>query len=127
MKFFKASPSVRLFLLVVGSVIWGGIALTGFNVVHWLLYVSGVSSLCGGDRVLPGDDDFALAHARKYRRLGALVKQRQQPPQNRWPIPRANDHGAVNCPDAGSAGSVLTYCFKAICSTPYTCVPGVSA
>ena len=39
MKFFKASPSVRLFLFVVGSVIWGGIALTGFNVVHWLLYV----------------------------------------------------------------------------------------
>ncbi len=42
MKFFKASPSVRLFLLVVGSVIWGGIALTGFHVVHWLLYVPAV-------------------------------------------------------------------------------------
>lgn len=39
MKFFKASPSVRLFLLIVGSVIWGGIALSGFNNVHWLLYV----------------------------------------------------------------------------------------
>ena len=42
MKFFKASPSVRLFLLVVGSVIWGGIALTGFQVVSWLLYVPAV-------------------------------------------------------------------------------------
>ena len=39
MKFFKASLAVRLFLLVVGSVIWGGIALTGFQIVHWLLYV----------------------------------------------------------------------------------------
>ena len=42
MKFFKASPSVRLFLFVVGSVIWGGIALTGFNAVHWLLYVPAI-------------------------------------------------------------------------------------
>lgn len=42
MKFFKASPSVRLFLFVVSSVIWGGIALTGFDVVHWLLYVPAV-------------------------------------------------------------------------------------
>ena len=39
MKFFKSSPSVRLFLFIVGSVIWGGIALTGFGSVHWLLYV----------------------------------------------------------------------------------------
>lgn len=42
MKFFKASPSVRLFLFVVGSVIWGGIALTGFATAHWLLYVPAV-------------------------------------------------------------------------------------
>lgn len=42
MTFFKASPSVRLFLFVVGSVIWGGIALTGFSVVHWLLFVPAV-------------------------------------------------------------------------------------
>ena len=42
MQFFKASPSVRLFLFVVGSVIWGGIALTGFQQVHWLLYVPAV-------------------------------------------------------------------------------------
>lgn len=39
MQYFKASPSVRLFLLVVGLVIWGGIALTGFQQVHWLLYL----------------------------------------------------------------------------------------
>lgn len=42
MKFFKASPAVRLFLLVVGAVIWGGIALTGFQQAHWLLYVPAV-------------------------------------------------------------------------------------
>ena len=42
MKFFKASASVRLFLLIVGLVIWGGIALTGFSVVHWLLYLPAV-------------------------------------------------------------------------------------
>lgn len=42
MHFFKASKSVRLFLFVVGSVIWGGIALTGFQQVHWLLYVPAV-------------------------------------------------------------------------------------
>ena len=42
MNSFKASKSVRLFLFVVGSVIWGGIALTGFQQVHWLLYVPAV-------------------------------------------------------------------------------------
>lgn len=39
MQFSKSSPSVRLFLFIVGAVIWGGIALTGFATVHWLLYV----------------------------------------------------------------------------------------
>ena len=42
MQFSKASPAVRLFLLIVGAVIWGGIALTGFHVVHWLLYLPAV-------------------------------------------------------------------------------------
>ena len=42
MQFFKASPSVRLFLFAVGSVIWGGIVLTGVSVVHWLLFVPAV-------------------------------------------------------------------------------------
>ena len=39
MQYFKANSSVRLFLLVVGLTIWGGIALTGFQQVHWLLYL----------------------------------------------------------------------------------------
>jgi len=39
MQFSKSSPSVRLFLFIVGAIIWGGIALTGFAAVHWLLYV----------------------------------------------------------------------------------------
>lgn len=42
MHFFKAGPAMRLFLLIVGAVIWGGIALTGFQVVHWLLYIPAV-------------------------------------------------------------------------------------
>lgn len=55
MQYFKASPAVRLFLFVVGSVIWAGIALTGFYAVHWLLYVpasffilAAVSGFCPG-------------------------------------------------------------------------------
>jgi len=55
MQYFKASPAVRLFLFFVGSVIWGGIALSGFYEVHWLLYVpatffifAAVSGFCPG-------------------------------------------------------------------------------
>ena len=55
MEFFKASPSVRLFLFFVGATIWAGIALTGFMEVHWLLYVpavflvlAAVSGICPG-------------------------------------------------------------------------------
>lgn len=36
---FKASPAIRLFFAVVASIILLGIWLTGFNTVHWLLYV----------------------------------------------------------------------------------------
>jgi len=39
MKDWMISPAIRLFLLVVGSVLWLGIWLTGFSQVHWLLYV----------------------------------------------------------------------------------------
>jgi hypothetical protein len=39
MNIFRASPSVRLFFLVVSTNIWLGIALTGFGVAHWWLYV----------------------------------------------------------------------------------------
>ncbi len=39
MQFSKSSPSVRLFLFIVWAIIWGGIALTGLESVHWLLYV----------------------------------------------------------------------------------------
>lgn len=42
MQHFKASPAVRLFLLVVSAVLWGGITLTGFQQVHWLLYIPAV-------------------------------------------------------------------------------------
>ncbi|MBF0470974.1 MAG: hypothetical protein HQL48_06325 [Gammaproteobacteria bacterium] len=36
---YKISNSMRLFFLVSASFIWGGIALTGFTTVHWLLYL----------------------------------------------------------------------------------------
>jgi hypothetical protein len=42
MRKYLIGKSMRLFLFVVGSVIWAGIWLTGFAVVHWLLYVPAV-------------------------------------------------------------------------------------
>lgn len=38
----KISRAMRLFFAVSGSIIWFGIWLTGFTVVHWLLYVPAV-------------------------------------------------------------------------------------
>jgi len=34
--------SMRFFFLVTGSVIWAGIWLTGFAIVHWLLYLPAI-------------------------------------------------------------------------------------
>ena len=42
MKQFMLGKSMRFFFLFGGSVIWSGIWLTGFSVVHWLLYVPAV-------------------------------------------------------------------------------------
>jgi hypothetical protein len=51
----KISAAMRFFFLVVGSVILLGIWLTGFNTVHWLLYVpvvffyfAAVTGICPG-------------------------------------------------------------------------------
>jgi len=51
----KISAAMRFFFLVVGSVVLLGIWLTGFNVVHWLLYVpvvffyfAAVTGICPG-------------------------------------------------------------------------------
>jgi hypothetical protein len=38
----KVGTAMRFFLLVVSAVIWAGIALSGFQQVHWLLYVPAV-------------------------------------------------------------------------------------
>ena len=38
----KISSAMRFFFLVIGSVILLGIWLTGFDTVHWLLYVPAV-------------------------------------------------------------------------------------
>ena len=55
MKNFMIGAPMRLFLFVVGAVIWGGIFLTGFKVVHWLLYIpaiffifAAVTGICPG-------------------------------------------------------------------------------
>ena len=49
------SAAMRFFFLVVGSVVLLGIWLTGFNVVHWLLYVpvaffyfAAITGICPG-------------------------------------------------------------------------------
>ena len=39
MQKLKVGSSLRFFFMVAGSVLWLGIWLTGFGVVHWLLYV----------------------------------------------------------------------------------------
>lgn len=42
MSYFKSSPAVRLFFMVVSLNIWLGIWLTGFGVAHWWLYIPAV-------------------------------------------------------------------------------------
>ena len=38
----KIDKPMRFFLLVAASVIWLGIWLTGFSIVHWVLYIPAV-------------------------------------------------------------------------------------
>ncbi len=52
---FKIGMAMRFFLLVMAGVILLGIWLTGFNTVHWVLYlpvaffmVAAVTGLCPG-------------------------------------------------------------------------------
>ena len=42
MQLLMIGKSMRFFFLFSGTVIWAGIWLTGFSVVHWLLYVPAV-------------------------------------------------------------------------------------
>ncbi|MBJ6611783.1 MAG: hypothetical protein JG718_15600 [Candidatus Thiothrix moscowensis] len=42
MKKYMTSNTMRFFFLFAASVIWMGLWLTGFSVVHWLLYVPAV-------------------------------------------------------------------------------------
>jgi hypothetical protein len=51
----KISAAMRFFFAVMGSVVLLGIWLTGFNIVHWLLYVpvvffyfAAVTGICPG-------------------------------------------------------------------------------
>jgi hypothetical protein len=42
MKDYLISRSMRFFFLVSGGILWSGLWLTGFDQVHWLLYVPAV-------------------------------------------------------------------------------------
>ncbi len=42
MKNIQISKSMRFFFLVSGVIIWLGIYLTGFNIVHWLMFFPAV-------------------------------------------------------------------------------------
>ncbi|MCB1733969.1 MAG: hypothetical protein H6981_09615 [Gammaproteobacteria bacterium] len=42
MEKYKIDATMRLFFAVSGTIVWLGIWLTGFPVVHWLLYVPAV-------------------------------------------------------------------------------------
>jgi len=38
----KISRAMRFFLFVSGSLVWTGIWLTGFDVIHWVLYLPAI-------------------------------------------------------------------------------------
>ena len=42
MRKYLIGSSMRFFFFFAGSLIWAGIWLTGFAIVHWLLYVPAV-------------------------------------------------------------------------------------
>jgi len=51
----KMKASMKAFFLFIGLVLWAGIWLTGFEVVHWILYlpaafflISAVTGICPG-------------------------------------------------------------------------------
>ena len=47
-KYKMQSKALRMTFIMVGLVIWLGIALTGFGVVHWLLYIPAVALVLAG-------------------------------------------------------------------------------
>ena len=55
MKEYMIGNAMRFFFLFSGTVIWLGIWLTGFSIVHWLLYVpaaffyfAAITGICPG-------------------------------------------------------------------------------
>ena len=48
MEKYKIGKSMRVFLLFVGVVLWCGILLTGFTVIHWIIYLPAVFFIFGG-------------------------------------------------------------------------------
>jgi len=55
MKNYMVGAAMRFFLFVVAGIIWAGIWLTGFDTVHWLLYLpagffvfAAITGICPG-------------------------------------------------------------------------------
>lgn len=49
----KAPASMRIWFALMGAIVWGGIYLTGFSAVSWLLYlpatglsIAGIIGIC---------------------------------------------------------------------------------
>jgi len=55
MKFNQAGPAIRLLFLNMSLILWLGIWLTGFDTVHWVLYIptafisfAAITGICPG-------------------------------------------------------------------------------
>ncbi len=42
MEKYKVGKSTRIFLFVVGIILWCGILLTGLTTIHWIIYLPAV-------------------------------------------------------------------------------------
>lgn len=52
---YKISSSMRFFFTVVSAVLWSGIYLTGFDTIHWLIYIPAVFFIFAAiTRICPG-------------------------------------------------------------------------
>jgi len=66
---YKISKAMRFFLFVSGTFVWAGIWLTGFDVVHWVLYfpaffflIAVITGICPGmivSNLLFGEKPFS--------------------------------------------------------------------
>jgi hypothetical protein len=72
----KISKAMRFFLFVSGTFVWTGIWLTGFDVVHWVLYLPAIffafaviTGICPGlivSNLLFGEESTSSDKQSKY-------------------------------------------------------------